>query len=155
MIRFYGDQSRKKEIIQTSRWLAEEILGPKISKEISLSIILQDMFEEGAFRKDKRIWGSCLHVSGNKFRFELSSFLNNTPIKTCATLAHEMTHIRQYLTGDLYFYPSISFIRWKGRRYSADIENASNRDEYYKIPWEKEAMDAEEVFRKRYSQLHR
>lgn len=53
-----------------------------------------------------------------------------------STLAHEMVHVRQYVTGDLVDGYSAQ-CRWKGKEYEMpDIFS----DDYYFTPWEVEAF---------------
>ena len=54
-------------------------------------------------------------------------------------LAHELTHAKQYMTGELYDYAD-GGVRWRKERYEYDPE--SNRD-YYDSPWEIEAFGRE------------
>ena len=151
MIRLYGDTSSKKEVLKISHWMANEILGPDLSKKLSLSIIWKDLFgtpDLTAIRKDNRLFGYCMRLDTNKFRFVISSFLNNTTIKACKTIAHEMKHVQQYMLGDLYEYPVIPYVRWKGRRYADNRNAATTKKEYNKLPWEKDARHAEILFKK-------
>lgn len=49
-------------------------------------------------------------------------------------LAHEMVHVRQYITGDLV--DQGSYCKWKGTKYESA---AVDTEEYYFSPWEVEA----------------
>ena len=157
MIRFHGNEFRE-EILHLSNWMAEEILGARLAKTVSISIIWKDIkFDkaEEAIRKDRRYFGSCERVDTRKFRFLLSSVLNRTPIRAARSIAHEMTHVKQYVKEELYDYVRTPHIRWKGRKYRNDITNCRTRAEYYKIPWEKEAKTNEILFRKYFRQFPR
>lgn len=57
-----------------------------------------------------------------------------------ATLAHELSHVRQYATGQLrYDYSNSSVSIWEGKKYNSDIIP------YEKLPWEIDAARSEKA----------
>ena len=61
-------------------------------------------------------------------------------------LAHELTHVKQYLNGELFDYAS-GDARYKGKYYAEPVrfekEFSTNDDLYYDTPWEIEAFGRE------------
>lgn len=68
----------------------------------------------------------------------ISRALKGAALFVC--VAHEMTHISQYLRGDLESLDHKRF-RWKGKVYKFSDKKMQNLSEkkYRKLPWEKEA----------------
>ena len=65
-------------------------------------------------------------------------------------LAHELTHVKQYMTNELFDYTS-GDVRFKDERFSIekyDFENS--HDDYYNSPWEIEAFGREWGLYKRF-----
>jgi len=55
-------------------------------------------------------------------------------------LGHELTHVKQYLNGEIFDYKS-GDVRFKGRRF--DPSHWENEEKYFESPWEIEAYGRE------------
>jgi hypothetical protein len=91
------------------------------------------------------IHGDCLaddfEVNHRHYEFivRLNYDLNDTPIMI-ATLAHELSHVKQYATGQLrYDYGNSNISIWEGKKYNSDIIP------YEKLPWEIDAIQSEKA----------
>jgi len=65
-------------------------------------------------------------------------------------IAHEFTHISQYLSGNLTFSKDEKTLIWKGKYYITvkDYDNITNFQDYKKIPWEAESYKMQETLPK-------
>lgn len=67
------------------------------------------------------------------------------------TVFHELTHVRQYLCGELEdVNPQVAY--WKGHYYEGDFENTESPD-YWNAPWEVEARKVGKELRINYYQI--
>jgi len=97
---------------------------------------------KGLLEREK-MSGSCLadDFAANKKHYEFTINIDDSLNleDTLSILAHEMTHVKQYATGQLLYdsaNPHISI--WEGKRYD------DNKTPYAKQPWEIDAV-AQEV----------
>lgn len=86
--------------------------------------------------KDWEGW-AMVHDNGEAV-ISINRALKGAALFVC--VAHEMTHISQYLRGDLESLDHKRF-RWKGKVYKFSDKKMQNLSEkkYRKLPWEKEA----------------
>ena len=77
-------------------------------------------------------------------RAEIRFLSKGSLLMSCGYIAHEMTHVKQYVRGDL----RVSITRdgpvflWQGKPYMSakDYAAITNYAEYAKLPWEAEAI---------------
>jgi len=107
----------------------ERLLGNR-NDGISLSVLFKDdLGENNAY---------CMWMDGNhkprKFKVVISSSMGRR--KTLEILAHEIVHVKQYVTGQLMDYNNGQMVRWNGKKMFYDENDV---DSYYDSPWEIEA----------------
>jgi hypothetical protein len=77
-------------------------------------------------------YGYCLCEDKRTFQLDIKKGL--TLFQLITTVCHEMTHVKQYATGEL---KEVDYgAKWKGRRFSDEMA-------YSKLPWEKQAFKME------------
>lgn len=70
---------------------------------------------------------------------------------TLINIAHEMTHIKQFLRGELGASESGTHITWKNKMYiSVEDYNSITYTKYKNLPWEKEAIEQSKSLFKQY-----
>lgn len=87
-----------------------------------------------------QVYAQVYHVNTHRINIEFDANINNAI--SLQVLAHEMVHVKQYVTGKL-AEDSEGFQLWRGKRVS---ENLS----YTQEPWEVEAMRNESLMTHKY-----
>lgn len=149
-----------RKLIRRFCYFALNILVPKNKKhlirksDISIKFTLpgeEVKGESNVIGKNAKAWVS-FHGTKNgrkKFVIVLNECDYNKRAKTdyirlkniFLNLAHELTHTKQYMTGELYDYVDGRTSRWRKERYI--IEDPDCHREYYDSPWEIEAFGRE------------
>ncbi len=112
---------------------------------------LQDHFNtninvEVSFRKPnkKRLFGwiDLIGLSNKKYKI----IVENIPFEMLGKIAHEFTHIKQYIKGELNFTKDEKTFLWKGEKNLTikEYNNITNMSEYKEVPWEKEAYQMQD-----------
>ena len=121
-------------ICDAAWFYAEELLGRRMPKHILIDIKLtKDLKEkEGAY-------GFC-HITGSvnkprEFMIELDASMKHSWDQILTWLAHEMTHLKQFVRNELYDGVDGS-VQWKSKRYVRSPQ-------YEDMPWEREAYRLE------------
>lgn len=136
-VRIYNcpDKIMRTRIRQAAFFCIEKLLPKKRRLDIRI-FIKKDLLEN-----DKMI-GSCSadDFSVNRRHFDFTIHIEQSlDLKdTISILAHELTHIKQYATGQLLYdfkNPEISI--WEGKKYD------DNKIAYEDQPWEKDAVKQE------------
>jgi hypothetical protein len=111
------------------RVFAAQLMSPKMVASLSIRVIFKDLGENT---------GICW-CSDRSARWPKKYFIhiNNTISKDDqeAALAHELTHVKQWATGEKVDHVNGKTIRYRGEIF---IPKADDSD-YYKRPWEIEA----------------
>ena len=118
------------EIRSYIKWLGMMLMSKRLLKNIFIDVNIKTLKGAKAtacFVDDRRL--------PREFEIELSLKLGRNEL--LKALAHEMVHVKQYATGELFQY-SIGGAghRYQGKKYSANME-------YYDCPWEIEAYGRE------------
>lgn len=116
--------ARKRALLRDALKYAEDSLG------------LYNFYEKVEVRLvgDTYARGLCYDF-GSQFLVKISG--NQPDHEILETLFHELTHVRQYLCGELEdVNPQVAY--WKGTRYQGDFEDTES-PEYWTAPWEVEA----------------
>ena len=84
-------------------------------------------------------------MTQGKYEIRFHRFDAGAPLITMGYIAHEMTHVRQYLRGQLKH--EHGMIVWHGKPYmsAADYAAITNWSEYAKLPWEAEAIQVQKT----------
>jgi hypothetical protein len=121
-IEISGGKSVERDIVEHAvHWCAQKMM-PRI-KTLDIEVTLTKLDDA---------YGYCLCENKRKFQLELKKGL--TLYQLITTVCHEMTHVKQYATGEL---KEVNYgAKWKGRLFKDSMA-------YNKLPWEKEAFKLE------------
>jgi len=127
----------RKLYTQAINFYSEKLLSPKLRPNVCINIV----FEAGLTKPPSKIYGYCdfddFGGPPRMFRLHIDAGLSKR--MSLLTLAHEMTHMKQYAIGELKDYVKYpNKIKWKGEI----IEKDSS--EYWDAPWEIEALGREQ-----------
>ena len=114
---------------------AEELLGKRLMKNLEIDIKLtKDL------KKKEGAYGFC-HITDDdmdnprEFHIEIDTSMKHSTQDILTWIAHEMTHLKQFVKGELYDWEDGS-VQWKTKRYIRTFK-------YDDMPWEKEAYRLE------------
>jgi hypothetical protein len=116
-----GKRSERDIVEHAVHWCVQKMM-PKIKTlDIEVTILkLDDAF------------GYCLCEDKRTFQLDIKKGL--TLYDLISTVCHEMTHVKQYVRGEL---KEVNYgAKWKGKLFKDSMA-------YAKMPWEKEAFDLE------------
>ena len=123
------------ELKQAVRFYADKLIPKVTHGRLNVSIIFDK--ENKLLGKDRgqTLWDHYLNGDKNKFIIRLNPKLSRANL--LMTLAHEMVHVKQYVTGELYDYKANTKARWHG-----EVMETEEID-YWVQPWEIEAWGRE------------
>lgn len=119
-----------------ARWFGHRLLGPKLAAKITIHLI----FDEKAI-KERGIRGECVWRDRpkNPRKFTMLLDPNCGTRYMLMTLAHEMTHVKQYARNELYEPVIDGPMYWYGELIGQEVH-------YYEKPWEIEAHGRETLY---------
>ena len=119
-----------KEMRYAAQYYAHMLLGPRLSRSISLFI--KNTYDDG-------MHGSVTFLDDNHMPRSFDMHIDPSKGKRAQlmTLAHEMVHVKQYAKGELKTLFNQHENRWKGRYIKDD------QFHYFDQPWEVEAFGRE------------
>ena len=118
-------------ITDATYFYAEELLSKRLLKNLEIDIKLtKDL------KKKEGAYGFCHIIDDNlnrprEFHIEIDTSMKHSTKEILTWLAHEMTHLKQFVKGELYDYQDGS-VQWKSKRYRRNLS-------YDDSPWEKQA----------------
>ena len=131
-----GSKSQKELITNVSHWVANKVLGPRLSRVVNIDYIITRKLDAD---------GWCIWEDKNTYPREFSIELRfeQSYTEMILTVCHEMVHVRQMARGEL---KDVSMSRdskyshqtWKGKKMRRNIA-------YAKQPWETEAYKLQET----------
>lgn len=129
------DKKKRERIRRCAKFFIAELLPKK--KRLSIKIFL----ESGLLKKHE-MSGSCgaEDEQTNKRHYEFTIHLEQTlsEYDILSILAHELTHVKQYATGQLLYDPKcVTNSIWEGKVYD------DTKIKYEKQPWEIDAVKHE------------
>lgn len=127
--------SRRKEAIKALSFYAKKLRIHKFDAEVHLA------FKHG-FTDLFGILASCEYTATGLVTIDIDSKIPDVVL--LSTLAHEMVHARQHLTGSLGSTPD-GLMLWKGKTVPAKLT-------YSNEPWEREAMRKEVILSHQYNE---
>lgn len=108
--------------------------------------------EVRVYFKEMKHMAECA-PDANPAIFHITLNANASAFKTRRALAHEIVHVRQFMTGDLFDYERFpDMVKWKGERV---VFSEKDDEKYYLSPWEVEANGYEYGLCKLYSKERR
>lgn len=127
-VRNANTPQQRKLLKDATMWMVGEIIGSRLNLEITVT--LYDL------RKQEKCSGMCEWMD-NPIRprdFLLHVDNSQSLREQLRTIAHELIHVKQYATGEMYDYQrDWSKVRWRNK-----IVNSNNL-KYKEHPWEIEA----------------
>ena len=134
-----GYRSHNIDLYQTIgkavTFYGEVLLGKRMAKNIYLDIKLtKDL------KKKEKAYGYCHIIDDDldkprEFHIEIDTSMKHSTQDILTWIAHEMTHLKQFVKGELYDWEDGS-VQWKTKRYIRTLK-------YDDMPWEKEAYRLE------------
>ena len=122
-------------VTDAAHFYAEQLLGKRLMKNLEVDIKLtKDLKQkEGAY-------GYCHIIDDDlnnprEFHIEIDTSMKHSTRDILTWLAHEMTHLKQFVKGELFDYQDGS-VQWKTKRYRRKLN-------YDDMPWEREAYRLE------------
>jgi len=130
-----GSTKNVRKYVEIATWnYAERLMGKRLMKTLSIKIDLHRTLLSKDGMEGSCIWDEWddLKKTPRDFHIELDSTINIREI--LINLAHEMTHVKQWVKGEMYEYANPNEVRWMKKKY-----DMSNMD-YYDYPWEIDAF---------------
>jgi len=129
-----GKKFQKELLEQFTLWAGYKLLGSRLADNCSITVQLKKC------KKKDEILGSCIGTDELLLPRDFLIILEKeqTPKLLIQTLAHEMTHVKQFALGELK-YPkrNLALTKWLGETIrDGDID-------YWDMPWEIEAHGRE------------
>lgn len=131
-IRGQNSKLSKREMRYAAQWMAHMLVGPRMSKSLTLYINNKPSLEEKFLGM---VW--FLDDNHNPRMFEMDIDVSKSRKTQLMTLAHEIVHVKQYAKGELKALFNKKENRWKGEYYTEDQLH------YFDQPWEIEAFGRE------------
>lgn len=119
-----GGTKKQRELAESLAYFCVQKLMPK-KKTLDVTITLGKLDE---------VLGWCLWETATEFSVDIEK--KQSLRRLLETVAHEMVHVKQYATGELYESTAQGKHRWQGKWLKKDPE-------YYDRPWEIEAHGRE------------
>ncbi len=141
-VRTYGKNEKidKKELREATKFMAGLLMSPKLLQHIWIHIYLSDNVIV-----DGRECRGYIEVGDETppRKFKIYIDIKQGKRSQLLTLAHEITHVKQYATGDIRVYNDDSFT-WKNEYHE------ENDDNYFFRPWEVESHGLEKALYETY-----
>jgi hypothetical protein len=141
IIRVSGYRPKTRNAIRSAAiWGLEYLVGTRLASNIEIKI---EMIDD--LKKNEGCLGDCIwdddNVRPRAFLIRIDS--SQTPYTRMVTLFHELIHVKQYATNELFDYQRNlhGAARFRGKI----IWPEADRIPYKKLPWEKEANAKEKV----------
>jgi hypothetical protein len=143
-----NDKMSDAELRYAVQFFSHRLMGPRLSNNISITV--------ENLEYNKKMWGFAWPVHARKKtnkprKFGIILFQSKQKAKMLSVLAHEMTHIKQYATGELYCYYAGKY-KWQNSIIESDLKTVEDRLLYREFPWEKEAYELEKILKDEYFQ---
>lgn len=143
----------KKQVRKAVQFYAKELMNPQLLKNISVQVT----FAKNLLKRTGD-FGGCDQESNHPYNprdFMLELDDNLCERTTLITLAHEMTHIKQYATGELKdeYIRLSNVVRWRGKYYTVNQNSYLKKNhDVDQHPFEQDANKWEEKLYKRWKE---
>ena len=129
------DEELLEPLSQAVWYFGLQLLGGRMSRHITLDLQLTENL------KEKTGGYGFTMITGEvdkprEFEIELDVSKEHSIPQIITWTAHEMTHLRQFVRGELVDYED-GQVQWKDKTYDGEIEHS-------KAPWEREAYKMED-----------
>jgi hypothetical protein len=126
------DRELKEIIVSAVTWYANKLMSARMVKSLSITIKLKKNLSKKDGDEGRTSWEDSNHRP-KEFTIEVDANISTREI--LEVLAHEMVHVKQFATGELFQYftgKHKDLMRWHGQVINNDVE-------YWDQPWEIEA----------------
>ena len=126
------DRKLKEIIMSAVTWYANKLMSARMVKSLSVTIKLKKNLSKKDGDEGRTSWEDSNHRP-KEFTIEVDANISTREI--LEVLAHEMVHVKQFATGELFQYftgKHKDLMRWHGQIISNDVD-------YWDQPWEIEA----------------
>ncbi|AGS80972.1 hypothetical protein [Caulobacter phage Cr30] len=121
------------EYVEAAKFYASKLMDGRLVRHLNVEIVLDNSLPYAG--------KCCSDDDHSKPRYFLIHLNPNAPgDHVLQALAHEMVHVKQYATGELFDFMN-GWVSWKGQKFQM---LGNDCDEYESYPWEKMAYDLEE-----------
>lgn len=134
-IKIYGNtKNRRKTIRKATQWMISYVMGDRLANNVSVDI---SFFSDMKLSSHGEMW--WIDTNSRPRYFEIVLNRNLSDRQLLKTLAHEVIHVNQYVTGDLKDFVCVKsqHSKWKKRYIKTD---GVGRIPYRQLPWEIEAF---------------
>jgi len=136
-IKNYKNAKEREKFRRCAKFFIEKLMPNKKRLDITITII-PDLL------KREKLSGSCEPedeaVNHKHYEFSIHLDENLNFADKLSILAHELTHVRQFSTGQMYSDArDVNITIWNGKRYN------EHKVKYENQPWEKDAQKYEEI----------
>ena len=131
----YGGSHRQKELAtDMAHFAGKRIMSSRMYDSLEVNLHLRDKMQER-----EGVYGTCIWMDDNyrPKEFEINIDRGMKQRLLLESVAHEMVHVKQWATGQLYDYIDGDTSRYDGKKYS------KSKMDYYDYPWEIEAYGRE------------
>ena len=126
-----GSNKKVRQLVETATWFyAEKLMGKRLMGSLEITIDLKRNFLAKTGFEGTATWEDG-GVRPREFAIELDSSVKIREI--LITLAHELTHVKQWAKDEMYEYMEPHMVRFKGEKIHMKEIN------YWDYPWEIEA----------------
>ena len=133
---------RKRDIPDIKKavhFYADKLMSKSLIKKLRITIRFVPDLDHMA----EVTWNGCNPVRPKSFLIYINSNKVRSKIRLLKALGHELTHVKQFATGELEDMEAKSLVRWKDKFYPFPDEDSKNPETYWSAPWEIEAYGRE------------
>jgi hypothetical protein len=128
---------------ESLRFYANELLGKRLAKNISLQLVFEELpspyFAICDWNDDGPVHRSFIVIISKTLKTKMM----------LVTLAHEMVHIKQYARKELQDNQHRDNVKWRGKAFCL------NKTKYHKRPWEIEAYAKDKPLYEKFKQRNK
>jgi hypothetical protein len=129
-----GDAPTRKLIREMAHYCAKKLMTVQLRTQVTINfVITKDLYLTE--KVQGLSWIDCEEYRPKKFKIQVEHESKLRPL--LETVAHEMVHIKQWASGDMYEYSDGNRTRYKKKQYN------NQKIDYWDSPWEVEAHGKE------------
>jgi len=147
-VTIYGkpNKCQRKIIRKAAHFYGSCLISDRLSNNVCITI----KFKKN-FLKREYFYGVCDALDINRPRdFDIEIDADLTFEETLSVLAHELVHVKQYVTGQLKDYSTSKKTKWKGKIHFNECGYGLIDTAYWNAPWEKEAYRLEKTLTRKF-----
>lgn len=130
-----GSQVKRKVVRELTRYVLNKLLDLKFTKNLYINYVFKKLENDCHALTVPAVSGRRPNI----FVIAIANSVTGRELKE--VIAHELTHVKQMRTGQLFMYSYKDIIEWEGRIYPVEINEGL---EYFLSPWEIDAVGHED-----------